>query len=576
MYKPNNKHRQNSIFGFGNTLSDNLLKKLYESEEYYFYNMIFCNIDEGKFKVLYSDNKSRPNAPVNCMVSALLLKEKYHWTYEQLFKNISFNILTKTALGLDTLDDIPFNQATLFNFQNRLLKHQVETGENLIEQLFDGLTKKQIKELKIKTDIQRADSLMASSNIRSYSRLQLLVEILLRLWKIMDDEDKEIFESQFSDYTGKSSGQYIYKLTADELPREINKIAEIYHFCKHNIMPKYEDTDFSKIFERVYSEHFTECETKIEVKSKEELTSNSLQSPDDLDATYRKKRGESFKGQSINVMETASKENPVNLLTDVDVNANNVDDSNVLSNRIEIVKNKTPDLNELHTDGGFGSEENDKLLEALGIRHVQTAVRGRQSEVTFIIEMIGYKKYKVTCPLQIVESEPTRKRNKSMFDNDICQTCPFAGKCPANVRKTNRTFYFTYEDYLRNKRNRNILEIPVERRKIRPNVEATVHEFTCRMTNKKLKVRGAFKTELFAFSTAIGINFGRIFRYITQNPLKAAFSLLSLRYFAILDKELLDYRNNSKLLLCIRKYFSKTRVFTNIHLFLTTQVKGGF
>jgi len=69
------------------------------------------------------------------------------------------------------MDDRAFCEATFFNFQNRLLKHFVETGENLLETVFDGLTKEQLKKLKIKTDIQKSDSFMAMSNIRNYGRV---------------------------------------------------------------------------------------------------------------------------------------------------------------------------------------------------------------------------------------------------------------------------------------------------------------------------------------------------------------------------------------------------------------------
>jgi hypothetical protein len=43
-----------------------------------------------------------------------------------------------------------------------------------------------------------------------------------------------------------------------------------------------------KTFDRVYTEHFTAVKDKIELKSNEQLTSNCVQSPDDLDATYLK------------------------------------------------------------------------------------------------------------------------------------------------------------------------------------------------------------------------------------------------------------------------------------------------
>jgi len=68
------------------------------------------------------------------------------------------------------------------------------------------------------------------------------------------------------------------------------------------------------------------------------------------------------------------------LITDIAVNPNNIDDTQILHNRIDKIKEKTPELNEMHTDGGYGSEDNDKKFEALKITQITTAVRGRESE----------------------------------------------------------------------------------------------------------------------------------------------------------------------------------------------------
>jgi len=59
-----------------------------------------------------------------------------------------------------------------------------------------------------------------------------------------------------------------------------------------------------------------------------------------------------------------------------------------------------------------------------------------------------------------------------------------------------------------------IQKIPRERRSLRTNVEATVSEFTRKMNNRKLKVRGRFKATIFAFAVGISVNFGRIYRYL--------------------------------------------------------------
>jgi IS5 family transposase len=518
MFKKNTKHLQPNLFGLLNSLPDNMQKKVKQSEEFHFYNLIFRNIKEDLFKPLFSDKESRPNSPINAMVSALLFMQRRTWTYEELFKQIQFHILVRIALGLDTLDEMPFCPATLFNFQNRLSDHFTKTGENLLEQVFDQLSDQQIKKLKIKTNIQRTDSFQAASNIRNYSRLQLLVELLIRIYRILSDDDKKRFKEQFDPYVDKTSGQYIYSLNASDLPHEMKKVGHLYHWIESNLKPAYKDKEIFKVFDRVFLEHFTISGEKIEVKSPDQLKSDSVQSPDDTDATYRRKQGKSHKGQSINIIETANPDNPINLITDVAINPNNKDDCKVIGERIDQLKVKTPDLDEIHFDGAYGSSDNDKKFKSQNINPIQTAVRGAKAEVELDIEQNSETEYEVSCPHQRVKSSVARKRYKATFDIEKCSTCPLKSNCPTLIMKKNRVLYFTHDDYLKRKRRKSILSIPEERRRLRNNVEATVNEFVCKMRKDKLKVRGLFKTSVFAYSVAISVNFGRIYRLIQENP----------------------------------------------------------
>jgi hypothetical protein len=101
------------------------------------------------------------------MVSAIILASRYGWTIKEMLEQIDFNLLTRIALGLHQMDDTAFCEATFFNLQNRLLKHFTETGENCWRPYLTDSPKEQLKKLKIKTDIQRSDSFMAMSNIRT-------------------------------------------------------------------------------------------------------------------------------------------------------------------------------------------------------------------------------------------------------------------------------------------------------------------------------------------------------------------------------------------------------------------------
>ncbi len=514
MFKENN---QPEIFTFEADLEKKQRDKLDDTKEKWFNRLIFRNIREVDFRPLYSNNYSRPNVPVNMLVSALIFKELKGWSFDELIENVMFDLRMKVAIGLPTISEMPFVRATLFNFQNRMLAYENESGINLIETVFDNLTKEQLAQLKIKTDIQRTDSTLVSSNIKRYGRVQLIVETLLRLERILEEDDKKKYYSSIQEYSKYGSEKYIYKLSPADIPHELQKLGELYHLIYNQIKDKYSDNKIFRIFERVYQEHFVEVQGTVQAISSKELVSGTLQSPDDEDATFRKKREEKSKGFTVNGTETANPENPIQLLTDTVVNKNNKDDSTILNERIDIIVDKTPDLKELHTDGGYGSEANDLKFEKLEINQVNTESRGRTSDIEKKIEQTEETpaKYSVECPNQKIESSATKTRNKAQFDLNKCNECPLKNQCP--IFKNNGKYYFDHSDFLNNQRNRNIDNIPEERQKIRPNVEATMKEFKCRTKNGKLKIRGIFKTSLWALLLAIGINFGRIYRFLKEN-----------------------------------------------------------
>jgi len=512
MFLQNTKHLQQSLFGLDLQLPEAKQKKLLASKEALFYKLIFCNIHEEDFSILYSSKGSRPNAPLNTLVSAIILQNHNGWTVEELLNRIDFDLLTRYALGINNIEDTPFCQSTYFNFQNKIAQHFGETGENPLEKVFDHLTAKQLKELKIKADIQRTDSFQALSNIRTYSRVQLLIEVLIRLSRILTEQDALRCKELLSTYCSKSSSQYVYTLKHDDFPHELTKLGALYHKLYTMLHEHYSEIEGFKVFERVYREHFAIDGESVVIITP---TSSSLQSPDDLDATYRHKNEEDFHGEVVSVVETAHPENAINLITDVAVCANNVDDSIILNGRLELLKEKTPELTELHTDGGYGSSGNDLIMEKEGINHVQTAVRGREAAVDIIIDKSDDGSYTVSCPVQTVLSGKTKKRYKAVFDSEKCNNCDNATTCPAVQQQTGRVFYFDEEKARMSKRVRNIANIPEERRRIRPNVEATMKEFTKPFNHRgKLRVRGLFKTIVFAFTRAIAINFGRIFRLV--------------------------------------------------------------
>ncbi len=555
MFKKNytDTEKQLSFPCFTNGDVDKFLDRITGTDEASFYNLVFKNIDEDVFNSLYCRNNGRPNAPINTLVASLILRNRKGWSFVELIKQLKFNVAVRYAVGIFDFQEIPFNEATIFNFLNRVKSYNKDNQVNLFEKMFDSIVKKQIHKLKIKTDIIRTDSIMLNSNIKKYGRVELLLEVILRLYKIFSEKDKQKFDDKYRKYTEKSSEKFIYELKSSELSNELTVIGSIYYWINTNFKNRYEGDKEYEVFTRIFKEHFTIKNNKIEIKDPSEVGSDSLQSPDDVDATFRTKKDKSYRGFSGTVSETCNPSNPVNIIIDVAITANNVDDSHVLEDKFEEIIEKTG-VKEIHVDGAYGSSGNDKICSKHEIMMVQTAIRGRVAKVPMKIIRKG-KNYDVSCPGgQTIRAVKTRIKMKACFDLAVCKDCSFANDCGTSKLIKNRVYYFTNADFERNVRLRNIDEISEKRQHLRNNVEATMHEFSCKLNNHKLKVRGLKKaTEHFILS-AIGINFGRISRF-----LKLRDFLVEIRNFSFSIKKSFPFL---KIFVSVFTYETKYRNYT--------------
>ena len=166
MFRENNEHAQFDFLDPFQLMGTKMRQRLEASWAGSFYREIFCRIDEAPFAVLYSDQPSRPNAAVNVLAGAEILKAGFGWSDEELYGHLQFNLQVRYALGLRDMSAMPFELRTLYNFRRRLSQNIQQSGENLLEQAFVQVTDEQLASLKVKTGHQRMDSVMMSSNIR--------------------------------------------------------------------------------------------------------------------------------------------------------------------------------------------------------------------------------------------------------------------------------------------------------------------------------------------------------------------------------------------------------------------------
>jgi hypothetical protein len=520
VFRPNETHRQQDIFGIETQLPPDLWRRLRESEEYAFYNEIFSRIPESLFADLYADSPAtRPNTPVNVLVGAMILQHRNDWTVEEMLDAVAFDLKVRAALGLWSLGQEAFCRATFFNFQRRLRDDMVATGRDRFEPVFDRFTEEQLKRFGLSSTIQRCDSTQLGSNIRDYTRVELLVEVALRMWRVLDKADQEAHAERVAPYIkAKTSGQFLFRLRKSDIDATLEQLGQLFAWMVEALAAGYGSTEIHRIVCRVFAEQFTRVEEKIAVRAAEEIRSDALQSPDDPEATFHRKDEAEYHGYVLHLTETADPQNDLQLIVDVVVAPNNQSDSAILHDRLPEMHRKTPDLQELHTDAGYGSEENDRLEAEFGIAAVQTAIRGRTPQAPMRIDRDEAGLLQVRCAAgHLVQGCSTPKHFKAEFAAANCAGCPFAKECLAQHRAHGRrTFYFTEEDVLKQARHHRIETLPEERRTLRANVEATVKEIKAPCRNGKLRTRGGFAADRYGFLRAIGINFGRIYRHLRR------------------------------------------------------------
>ena len=94
--------------------------------------------------MLYSDVPSRPNVPVNVLVSLDSLKAGHGWGDEELYDHFLYDLQVRYAVGYESLAEGDFELRTLYNFRRRHSRYNLEHGTNLLETAFADITDQQI------------------------------------------------------------------------------------------------------------------------------------------------------------------------------------------------------------------------------------------------------------------------------------------------------------------------------------------------------------------------------------------------------------------------------------------------
>ena len=462
-----------------------------------FHRHITSKVDESVFSVLYNSVKGRPNASIRQLFSMLVLKEGYGWSDAQLFEECRFNILTMRALGLMNLNDEVPTESTYYLFKQSLYAYQVQTGQDLVYETFVSLTKDQATHFGVVGDRIRMDSKLIGSNIATCCRLQLIVTCLSVFWQSLDagqksrlcDEDQIVLKA----LSEQKPHQYIYRLTSDEKRQHLEVLGVL--LCRIEKIYTDSDSDHYGLLMRLLQDQYTVDSQTVLPKASKDISPTSVQSVNDTDATYRKKKDQKVKGYSVNVTETCNGEG-LNLVTDVKVKPASAPDNEFVQSAIQTTEDIVGQVKEVSMDGAYNDASNTEYAKEEDKQLYHTGIQGAKGRFIYEriengVEVIDRK----TGEVQLAIEYKTGKY-KIIVDD--------------------KTHYFTDQDIENYIKRKQIEDLPQDIKNRRNNVEASIFQLSFYTRNGRRRYRGLFKHQLWSLCRGLWMNLIRIKNYITQ------------------------------------------------------------
>jgi hypothetical protein len=480
-------------------------------------------LNEDLFAELYSDKPSRPNIAINVLVGFEILKAGFGYSDEEMYAAYNYDMQVRYAFGYRNLGEGEFELRTIYNFRRRISDYMQETGVNLIEKAFEQVTDEQTKAFQLKTGKLRMDSTQIASNIREMSRLQLLVEALQRVYRMLSDEDQDHYRGDFEPYLQGTSGQYVYRIRGEEIVDHLLPIGKLMQRLVEELQEDYGQEPAYQMLVRVFQEHFT-IDDDFRPRKGKELSAGSLQSPDDWEATYRRKGNQDHRGYVANLTETCDPKNKFQLINKAQVEPNNTEDADMLVEALSDLKERT-DVEQIHTDGGYGSPDVDEAMRKAKVEQIQTAIRGRKvaeeklglEDFYWEIDEEG-KPQEIVCPHgQKVVVHPGRKEHLYLayFDSTVCQGCPFVDQCPTEPLKlkSRQVLRFSQRGVSIALRRKRSADVRASGKNLRAGAESTMRSVKHPFRNGKLSVRGKPRVSMMVIASAAMTNIRRIHRY---------------------------------------------------------------
>jgi hypothetical protein len=432
-----NENQQMSINDPLYSLTERELKILKGSWAESFANHIFPNIDEKPFSVLYSDNDaSKPNTPVNIILGLLMLKDQFGLTDEEVMHQMLFNVQFQYALHTSSFKEQPVNDNTLRRFRNRVCGYEAQTGADLIKEAFKGLTGKISGIMGVDPSLKRIDSLMISSGCRRLSRLNIMHETLRLAARQLDKcGNSTPLSEKYYNANDPDSKDIGYRLKNEDVAAKMEEMLRDAIALLEEYPEGLRKSEALESLCRMIDDQSKMTEDGRILKAGSEISPESMQTPHDPGATYRKKAGKKNVGYVSNIVETCDGDK--NLITDYDLQKNTYSDVQFAADVLNAMPDGGGETKKVTMDGAYGSTEILALAETKGVEIVTTSLLGGL-QGTFEAEFeIDSDNIITKCPAghRPIDARYSDGYYQAHFDAGTCMNCQYNDKCPGKYQK---------------------------------------------------------------------------------------------------------------------------------------------
>jgi hypothetical protein len=175
-------------------------------------------------------------------------------------------------------------------------------------------------------------------------------------------------------WLNEDSSKTVYRSNKDEMAQKLTKIGSyIYNVLKR----LKEDAPGYGLLHRVFHDQYVVEKGNVELKDKHKMSGDTLQSPDDPDATFRNKGDQKVSGYVTNITETVEDEKP-SIITSVQTEPVTFSDCHFLQDAVSNTERVTGQIVEnVYADGAYQSPENREFARLhMGMELLTSKLQG--------------------------------------------------------------------------------------------------------------------------------------------------------------------------------------------------------